>query len=144
MKGECRVRNKRGQLKCWPASPVPTTEMLHGCGVSNYREYLASPHWKDVRRRYRTSKKPQGCAVCGERWSELHHRTYRRLGRERLSDLVPLCRQHHEAAHKAQRSSNDWTLWDSTRDYIAQAKRQVELTRQDRLSRTRVPVPARS
>ena len=31
---------------------------------------------------------------------ELHHHTYDRLGCELLTDLVPLCRQHHAAVHR--------------------------------------------
>jgi hypothetical protein len=31
---------------------------------------------------------------------ELHHTTYDRLGCEKLTDLVPLCREHHELVHQ--------------------------------------------
>ena len=41
------------------------------------------------------------CADCGGVTSTLdvHHKTYRHLGRERMSDLVGLCRVCHEALH---------------------------------------------
>lgn len=49
---------------------------------------------------------------------DLHHRTYVRLGCERLRDLVPLCRRHHEALHAYQRArhmtverGSRWYLW---------------------------------
>lgn len=65
-----------------------------------YREvYLRSPEWAATKARYRASKMPQTCVVCGESRVDLHHRTYVRVGRERLADLVPLCRAHHREAH---------------------------------------------
>lgn len=67
----------------------------------DYQAYLRSPHWQDVRRRYWASKMPKNCAVCGRNDvpRDLHHRTYKRLGKERLHDLVPLCRQCHDETH---------------------------------------------
>lgn len=68
-----------------------------------YRIYLRSPHWQDIRARYRASQMPQACVVCGASRVDLHHRTYERLGAELLTDLVPLCREHHGEAHKLRR-----------------------------------------
>lgn len=67
---------------------------------ASYAAYLRSDHWQNVKTRYRTSKLPQSCVVCGAERVDLHHRTYERLGRERLTDLVPLCREHHGEAHR--------------------------------------------
>lgn len=61
--------------------------------------YLASPRWAMKKDAYRASGRPQACLMCGAERVDLHHRTYKRLGRERLTDLVPLCRTHHEAVH---------------------------------------------
>jgi hypothetical protein len=69
-----------------------------------YRRYLRSSHWKTLRRRYRESGLSQVCAVCGDPKSELHHRSYSRLGREHLLDLVPLCETHHGGLHRMIRS----------------------------------------
>lgn len=67
---------------------------------SDYAVYLRSGHWQEVKRRYRATRKlPQTCVVCGNQRVDLHHLTYRRIGRERLTDLVPLCREHHDEAH---------------------------------------------
>lgn len=63
-----------------------------------YRAYLRSAHWRRVKERYRASKLPQAC-FCGETRVDLHHKTYKRIGRERLSDLTPLCRAHHDEEH---------------------------------------------
>lgn len=67
---------------------------------ARYAAYLRSEHWRDVKARYRASNLPQTCTVCGDPKVALHHRTYQRLGRERLTDLVPLCREHHVKAHE--------------------------------------------
>ncbi len=67
---------------------------------NEYRVYLASPHWAELRARYRRSGRPQVCVVCGCPWVQLHHGSYARVGRERLRDLVPLCDEHHEEAHR--------------------------------------------
>lgn len=64
-----------------------------------YAAYLRTPHWKALR------------AVVLERWSglceecgvkpatQVHHRTYERLGREVLADLTPLCATCHAGTH---------------------------------------------
>jgi hypothetical protein len=66
----------------------------------DYAAYIASEHWLDVKRRYRASRLPQCCLVCGCKSVDLHHRTYKRFGREHLTDLVPLCRDHHDECHR--------------------------------------------
>jgi hypothetical protein len=64
-----------------------------------YADYLRSPHWRRVRQQYRESDRPQEC-ICGETDGlELHHLTYERLGRERLTDLRFLCGPCHDAVH---------------------------------------------
>jgi hypothetical protein len=88
----------------------------------NYRAYIQSNAWRDVKRRYRASKLPQGCYICGSRPVDLHHKTYKRLGREHLTDLLPLCRTHHDATHtllNAKRSEGanpaKWNYWTAAK-----------------------------
>lgn len=64
-----------------------------------YKEYLKTDHWKKVQAEYRSSDLPQFCLICKNTKFELHHRTYDRIGAEFLSDLVPLCRTHHQKTH---------------------------------------------
>lgn len=71
---------------------------------AGYKRYIKSPQWAAVKRRYRESKLPQDCRVCGARRVDLHHRTYDHLGHEPLRDLVPLCRADHQALHGLQRA----------------------------------------
>ncbi len=70
---------------------------------AGYKRYIKSAQWAAVKQRYRASKLPQVCRVCGARRVDLHHRTYDHLGHEPLRDLVPLCRADHQALHGLQR-----------------------------------------
>lgn len=65
-----------------------------------YRVYVRSDAWAAVKARYRKSKLPQKCVVCQSAVVDIHHKTYDRLGAERLTDLVPLCRKHHDRVHE--------------------------------------------
>ena len=65
-----------------------------------YRYYLESEAWakkKEKARVYHGNK----CASCGsEEEVQFHHITYKRVGgNERMTDLIPLCRTHHERLH---------------------------------------------
>ena len=100
--------------------------------VANYNDYLRSEHWQDVKKRYRQSRYPWVCFCCGasDRPLDLHHRSYKRLGQERLMDLLPLCRECHDAVHVRVRSSNaapsrlPTVLWGAARRHKRQlAKR---------------------
>lgn len=66
----------------------------------NYQLYLQSRHWRDIRARYYKSGRPKECYVCGSKEQlHLHHRTYKRVGRERLKDLILLCKDCHGDLH---------------------------------------------
>ena len=87
------------------------TQNLDQLGYGSYREYLEGPEWAETRTRYRSSGKLQTCLVCRAPNVDLHHRTYRRLGKERLGDLVALCREHHEQVHEAELSLWNGPTW---------------------------------
>lgn len=70
-------------------------------GYPSYKEYLKSEHWQNVRRKRLSNGRK--CEYCGNgEFIEVHHKTYKRLGRERYSDLMLLCHNHHTALHKAE------------------------------------------
>jgi hypothetical protein len=71
---------------------------LNRLGFPDYRSYLRSGHWMALRSAY-LARFGAGCQVCGRSPMDIHHRTYRRLGAEPLTDLVGLCRECHQAAH---------------------------------------------
>jgi len=64
-----------------------------------YREgYLQSAHWQEVRKR-KLKQAGYKCEACGAKVKlDIHHLTYQRLGKERLSDLQALCRSCHRKA----------------------------------------------
>jgi 5-methylcytosine-specific restriction endonuclease McrA len=73
-----------------------------------YKKYINSAAWK--RLRAFVIKHVGGCCqVCGiSRYSvslHVHHKTYERFKRERLSDLVVLCSKCHEKADKERRAT---------------------------------------
>jgi hypothetical protein len=74
-------------------------ERLDRLGVPGYDAYLRSDLWLDFRKKFFSSKAPKACAVCGAARVQLHHRTYERLGREKIGDVIPLCDDHHRAVH---------------------------------------------
>ena len=69
-----------------------------------YREvYLRSPHWR-ARRSQAIGRAGGRCERCGARGRlEVHHLTYKRLGRERDRDLRALCHRCHRLADRRRR-----------------------------------------
>lgn len=79
---------------------------------ADMKKYLNGSHWMKFCARYRASDRLQTCFACGQENVVLHHRTYERLGHERLSDVVPLCQAHHIEVHKLV-NRGEVTLWDA-------------------------------
>ena len=68
-----------------------------------YDTYMKSAKWKKTRKRSLIFYDNR-CAICYRHGRlEVHHRTYKRLGAEILSDLVPLCPGCHEIFHNSGR-----------------------------------------
>jgi 5-methylcytosine-specific restriction endonuclease McrA len=64
----------------------------------SYREYLKSEHWQEIRKE-KLKEAGYKCESCGAKESlDIHHRHYRTLGHERMSDLQALCRPCHRKA----------------------------------------------
>lgn len=62
--------------------------------------YLNSEHWKAFRRFYFAKKKPKVCDFCKlKKKLDLHHVTYERIGREKIGDVVAICRSCHDEIH---------------------------------------------
>lgn len=73
-------------------------DMDSGADLSTYRAYLQSRVWKV---RAARAKRWGFCQRCGAESPTLdaHHLTYERLGAERPSDLIALCRRCHQQEH---------------------------------------------
>lgn len=68
---------------------------------ASYDEYLRSEHWQKLRAGYYACHAPC-CGCCGFNGLRLslHHKTYERVGSERISDLIALCDSCHAAVHE--------------------------------------------
>jgi hypothetical protein len=86
-------------------------------GFPSYTDYLRSRHWRQMKVAFRESAHAQEC-ICGETEDlHLHHKTYARLGAERLDDLVALCSRCHRMVHVlARRGLLRYDLRDFTSD----------------------------
>jgi hypothetical protein len=70
-----------------------------------HRAYLKSPVWL-AKRAEALSLYGTTCSRCGQFGSDVHHKTYQRVGGgELMSDLEILCRECHEAHHRAERAT---------------------------------------
>lgn len=77
----------------------PFVQKSNGERQARYCEYLLSPEWRVLRRRVIIRAKGicEHCGVAGV--EEIHHLTYKRFRKERLSDLLGLCSDCHEKIH---------------------------------------------
>ena len=68
-----------------------------------YQAYLRGPEWaaKKAARLDLDGHRCQGCQQ--EEHLQVHHVTYARRGRERISDLITVCDRCHRMIHKAYR-----------------------------------------
>lgn len=80
-------------------------EGLKRLGFTSYQAYLRSSHWQDFKLRYFAHMGKPPCSVCFQpKKVDLHHRNYRRLGSERFTDVVAVCRGCHGDCHGLCRS----------------------------------------
>ena len=116
------LKRKMDKKTLAPGKTLPMTtvmvigERLRILGFKTLAEYRMSPLWAETKRRMTLeSKRPKVCEACGEAVGlSLHHRSYKTLGKEKLSHLCWLCENCHEMVHKLC-VNNEWTLWKATR-----------------------------
>ncbi len=64
-----------------------------------YNEYLLSKWWK--RKRVQKLKSTEWkCERCGEKATQVHHKHYRSLWKEKNSDLESICAACHQIQHE--------------------------------------------
>lgn len=70
----------------------------------DYEGYLNTEHWHTMRR-LALDAAEERCQLCySPQRLQVHHRTYERLGHERMADLTVLCDSCHEAFHRTVRA----------------------------------------
>src|SRR5574343_267652 len=69
-------------------------------GYNSYEDYLKSDTWASFKAKYRASSLPQNCLLCNSEFVQLHHISYKRICRETLEDVIPLCGSCHKREHK--------------------------------------------
>ena len=76
-----------------------------------------SDHWKDVRQRFWHSKlHKKSCYVCGStEYLQVHHKSYKRIGKEKLSDLILLCDGCHGKTHGLDKMRTNGILWGAAK-----------------------------
>lgn len=88
---------------------------------ARYADYMDSPAWYRRRELWLETwtaahDQEPTCIVCEAPWSldrgDLHHRSYRRLGREANHDLIPLCHNCHLLLHAVLERAPGWRRLD--------------------------------
>ena len=65
-----------------------------------YRDYLKTDHWEEMRKKALAESKLR-CRICNSSGElHTHHRSYKDIGHEQLSDLICLCKNCHEIFHR--------------------------------------------
>jgi predicted HNH restriction endonuclease len=73
-----------------------------------YQAYLRSPEWQKIRGQilFDATGNRVKCQRCKVRLArEVHHLTYERIFRERLSDLQPVCSICHQRIHNIKKTT---------------------------------------
>jgi hypothetical protein len=68
---------------------------LRKIGYKNHQEYIKSDYWVNFKNKVLDNLFYGSCIVCENSEFDFHHLTYRRLGNECLSDVIPLCKKCH-------------------------------------------------
>lgn len=70
---------------------------------NDYESYLQSPAWFRFREKVLSFWDHRCCICCSPHSIGVHHRTYVRLGHERLNDCVALCKRCHKMVTRKRR-----------------------------------------
>ena len=82
--------------------------------VYTLKEYYRTRHWQTVKKAYGSSKEPKCCYICAKKERlNLYHKSYKRIGREKPEDLLPLCHTHYKAISDQMtlQQTNESNLW---------------------------------
>jgi hypothetical protein len=100
-----------------------------------YYAYIKSWEWTELRKEYEEATTDHTCYCCkrSDVSLSLHHKTYKRLFKEHLTDLCLVCSRCHFMIHKRYRSKRSPSIWNAT-DAIRKhwRRRRNKLTRKER------------
>ena len=111
-------------------------DMQHfSVGPTDYSSYIRSTAWRNKKREWLHHFRFQAyCFACEEtmprdqRGFNFHHRSYKRLMNEAMTDLVPLCREDHLELERAYKTvKHKINLWDWTYIYINERRIELKL-----------------
>lgn len=95
----------------------------------DYYAYIKSSRWFARRSRFIKETNAHDCYVCfsGEKL-HLHHKTYKRLGKERNEDLVLLCKLCHMELHRYYNrvKKKGISLFEASEKYICRKKKKFQ------------------
>jgi hypothetical protein len=98
---KCKVAISAGIPAVEPSPPAADKALR----VMEYGKYLKTPHWRTFRKKVLTHWDNRCCICYGSEALNVHHRTYRRRGKEELTDCVVLCASCHELHHHTMKIS---------------------------------------
>lgn len=106
--------------------PLPSLSLkLRRLGYRSYAEYLRGKHWQLLRANWIPRATRDGSTVCEFCFRPgrlaLHHRTYKRLGREFAADLHLICSDCHDEIHETFKNGR-WSLRGATRHVMRRRK----------------------
>lgn len=96
-----------------------------------YQDYLDGEHWSKIKSKYKNSKLPKKCRVCGsEKDLVLHHRTYKHLYHENMTiHLHLVCRNCHQLIHFDENGKKIALNWKSLTMRETFLRKQLKLQR---------------
>ena len=97
-----------------PADAQVLFASLRRLNLRNLAAYYETHHWQKFRHDWKFTSGRYRCVVCGDGYNHLHHRSYERLGAEGPEDVVPVCKECHEATHETLLDRRPGvTLWNA-------------------------------
>ena len=123
-----------GSLECIKYTKLYSLTAMN----DKYKTYLLSDEWKQ-KRELVFQKKWRACEKCkSENNLSIHHWTYIRIYKEKVSDLFVLCNDCHWEFHKLYwtrdilRATKAWILWNEVKQRIRKSLEERRKARKER------------
>ena len=91
---------------------------------NDYNNYLHSKAWAETRQKF--FKQVGRLCICGEQATQVHHKTYKNIGKENLlTELVGLCDNCHRKVPQLNPDGKEY--WDKFKTYVEENGNQLQL-----------------